>query len=170
MLNAGHAAMHDAAAAAFARTSWTLAPETTFSIYGERGAIDILAHHAATGALLVVELKTDLVDVNGLLAAVDRYRRLAPRIAGDRGWAVASVSSWVVLRESPANRRRVAAHASVLRAAFPDDGRRMRAWLARPADEVRALSFLSVSHGVNAMSGSAGVQRVRHARAARDRS
>ena len=163
MINAGHAAMHEAAAARFSGTGWVLAPETTFSIYGERGAIDILAHHPPTASLLVVELKTDLVDVNGLMTAVDRYRRLAPRIARDRGWAVGSVSCWVALRESPSNRRRLAAHASVLRTAFPDDGRRMRAWLAHPDGEVRALGFLSDSHARKAVAGSSGVQRVRRA-------
>ena len=164
MINAGHAAMHDVAARAFARTGWTLVPEATFSIYGERGAIDILAYHARTGSLLVVELKTDIVDVQGLIGAVDRYRRLAPQLADDRGWAVRAVSCWVVLRESPSNRRRLAAHGSVLRTAFPDDGRRMRGWLREPLGSVRALSFLSVVHPLTARAGSSGGNRVRRRR------
>jgi hypothetical protein len=36
---------------------WTVEPEVSFSIYGERGIIDQLAWHAATSHLLVVELK-----------------------------------------------------------------------------------------------------------------
>lgn len=160
MLNSGHAAMHEAAALEFAGTDWLTAAETTFAIYGERGVIDILAFHPPTGALLVIELKTDLVDVQGLIGAVDRYRRLAPQIARERGWAIRSVSCWVLLRNTPSNHRRLAAHATVLRNAFPDDGRQMRGWLRQPDGAVAALSFLSDSHTRNASATSSGVQRV----------
>ena len=44
-----------------------LAPEVSFSIYGERGVIDILAWHPGRRALLIIELKTDIVDVNELV-------------------------------------------------------------------------------------------------------
>lgn len=161
MLNAGHAAMHEAAALELAGTEWLTAAETTFAIYGERGIIDILCFHAPTGALLVIELKTDLIDVQGLIGAVDRYRRLAPQVARERGWAVTSVSCWVLLRDTPSNHRRLAAHATVLRNAFPVDGRGMRGWLRRPAGTVSALSFLSDSHARKASGTIAGIQHVR---------
>ena len=74
MVNARHAALHEAVALLFARHSgWTTAPEVSFSIYGERGAIDVLAWHAARRALLVVELKSEIVDVQGMLGADWRY-------------------------------------------------------------------------------------------------
>ena len=161
MLNAGHAAMHEAATRAFSGTEWSLVSEATFAIYGERGVIDILAFHPPTGALLVIELKTDLVDVQGLIGAVDRYRRLAPRVAHERGWDPAATSCWVILRESPANRRRLAAHRSVLRNAFAADGRQIRGWLQRPVGTMSGLSFLSDSHRWGAIASSSGVQRVR---------
>lgn len=161
MLNAGHAAMHEAAAVELAGTDWLTAAETTYAIYGERGIIDILCFHPPTGALLVIELKTDLVDVQALIGAVDRYRRLAPQVARERGWAVKFVSCWVLLRDTPSNHRRLAAHATVLRNAFPVDGRRMRGWLRHPAGTVAALSFLSDSHARRASGTIAGIQRVR---------
>ena len=163
MLNAGHAAMHEAAALELAGTEWLTAAETTFAIYGERGVIDILALHRRTGALLVIELKTDLVDVQGLIGAVDRYRRLAPQVARERGWTPTSVSCWVLLRDTPSNHRRLAAHATVLRSAFPVDGRGMRGWLRRPVGTVAALSFLSDSHARRISGTTSGVQRVRRA-------
>jgi transcriptional regulator with XRE-family HTH domain len=166
MLSAGHAAMHEAVVRLLGSTAWTLAPEASFAIYGERGVIDILAFHPPSGALLVVELKTELVDVQGLIGAVDRYVRLASVVGRDRGWEARTVSCWVVLRETPANHRRLAAHATVLRTAFPDDGRRVRGWLAHPQGRISALSFLSDSHARTAISASAGVQRVRAARQA----
>lgn len=163
MLNSGHAAMHEAAALELGRTGWLATAEATFGIYGERGAIDILAFHPPTGGLLVIELKTDLVDVQALIGAVDRYRRLAPRIASERGWVATSVSCWVLLRDTPSNHRRLAAHATVLRNAFPNDGRRMRRWLRRPVGPIAALTFLSDSHARRVSGSTSGVQRVRRA-------
>ena len=56
--------MHEELARLFAGLpDWVAVPEVTFSIYGERGAIDILAWHEPTRSLLVIELKTELVDI-----------------------------------------------------------------------------------------------------------
>lgn len=142
LLGARHSALHEAVARRFARLGgWTLVPEATFSIYGERGAIDILAWHAPTRTLLVIELKTELVDVQELLSTLDRKRRLAPVIARERGWHPAAVAVWVILAEGRTNRRRVDAHRSVLRTALPADGRTMHAWLTAPRGAIAALSF-----------------------------
>ncbi len=64
LVNARHSALHETLAQGF-RTmpAWTVMPEVSFSIFGERGVIDVLAWHEASRALLVVELKTDVVDV-----------------------------------------------------------------------------------------------------------
>jgi hypothetical protein len=39
----------------------------TFSIYGERGSIDLLAWHSETRTLLVVELKSELTSIEETL-------------------------------------------------------------------------------------------------------
>jgi hypothetical protein len=153
--------MHESLATLFAGSAWETAPEVSFSIYGERGVIDVLAFHHPTRSLLVVELKTDLVDVQELIGAVDRYRRLAAQIAADRGWLAATTSAWVAVRDTRTNRRRVAAHARVLRSAFPTDGRRLRPWLRAPSGAVACLSFLPDSSGMSVSASSSGVQRVR---------
>jgi transcriptional regulator with XRE-family HTH domain len=157
-LNAGHAAMHEQVAATLSVVSgWLFRPEVSFAIYGERGVIDILAFHPGTGALLVIELKTELVDVQALIGAVDRYTRLAQRVAAERGWNARHVGCWVIVSETTRNRRRVANHGTVLRAAFPADGHSMRAWLRNPSHPIRALSFLRwASRGTQP-----GVRRVR---------
>jgi transcriptional regulator with XRE-family HTH domain len=158
MLNAGHAAMHEAVAETLARLpGWAFRPEVSFAVFGERGVIDILAFHAATGSLLVIELKTQLVDVQGLIGSVDRYVRLAPTIARDLGWTVRHVCAWVLLSESTTNRRRVSQHATVLGAAFPTNGRRMRAWLKQPDAPMRALSFLQADR--HAAGGALRIRR-----------
>ncbi len=49
-------------------------------------SIDILAWHAASRSLLVIELKTELVDVQETVGTLDRKRRLAAQVAAERGW------------------------------------------------------------------------------------
>ena len=145
MLNAGHAALHEVVARQFIALGWEIAPEVSFSRYGERGVIDIVAWHAATRTLLVIELKTEIVDVSALMGTVDRYRRNAAAAVAERGWIPATVGCWVAVAESATNRRRLAEHRITLRAAFPADGRRLRAWLRDPDGQIRALSFISSS-------------------------
>ena len=141
LLNQDHSAMHEQMAEFFAkRPEWIIAPEVTFAIYGERGVIDILAYHAATRRLLVIELKTLIVDVQQLLAVTDRYRRLAIQIARQRGWDPVGVSVWIIVANTRTNRRRIAAHRTVLRTAYPVDGRGMHTWLEGPKGNVAAFS------------------------------
>jgi len=94
---------------------------------------------------VIVEFKTELVDVGDLLATMDRRRRLAAEIAEERGWYPRTVSTWVILAASRTNERRVAQHRVVLRTAFPADGRRMRRWLADPDGPISALSMWTES-------------------------
>lgn len=145
LLGARHSALHEEVASWLAGIGgWQAAPEVSFAIYVERGVIDILAWHAATRSLLVIELKTELGDVQELVGTMDRKMRLARQIAWERGWEAATVSGWVVLAASRTNRRRVAAHATMLRAAWPADGRQLAAWIREPAGTLRALSAWEV--------------------------
>jgi transcriptional regulator with XRE-family HTH domain len=145
LLNARHSAMHEAMARWLRDLpEWTFAPEVSFSEWGERGVIDVLAWHAATATVLVIELKSEFVDLEDLLSTMDRRIRLAPTIAMRRGWTPRQIAAWVVLADTSTNRRRLAEHSVVLRAAFPQDGRSVHGWLASPdaARPMRALSLL----------------------------
>jgi transcriptional regulator with XRE-family HTH domain len=167
LLGARHSALHESLAARFATLpGWSAVPEVTFSIYGERGAIDVLAWHEPSRTLLVIELKTEIVDVQELIGTLDRKRRLAPKIAFERGWRPTAVGTWVILAEGRTNRRRVAAHRAVLRAALPADGHAMRAWLTTPVGPISALSFWPSTVGVGGTGRLAPVRRVRVARSA----
>jgi transcriptional regulator with XRE-family HTH domain len=142
ILNGAHSARQEALLLAFERyPGWAAVPEVSYAVFGERGAVDILAWHQATRSLLVIELKTALVDPAELVRSMDQRRRLASRIARTRGWDPATVSTWVVLTDTRTNRRRVASHAWVLAPFARIDGRRMRAWLQAPKGAVSALSF-----------------------------
>jgi transcriptional regulator with XRE-family HTH domain len=156
MVNARHSALaEDVVASLLDRPGWELKPEVSFNVGGERGVIDLLAWHAATRTLLVIELKTEIVDVGELLGTFDRKRRLAWRIAAGLGWRPAAVGACLLVREGRTNRRRVALHERTLHAALPDDGRRLRGWLASPAGELAALAFVPDRQQARARQGSA---------------
>lgn len=121
--------------------TWQLAPEVTFAIYGQRGAVDILAWHPGRRALLVIELKTEIVDVNDLLGRLDSKRRLAHEVARGRGWNAVTTAAWLVVTDSSTSRRRVAAHRQMLRGALPDSKPELRRWLADPQGAIGALTF-----------------------------
>ncbi len=163
LLNAGHSAMHVLVVGTLTAAGWEVVPERSFSIWGERGVIDLLAWHAATRSLLVAELKTEIVDVQRLIGTVDRYRRLAPQVVDDLGWEPITVGVWVAVAGSPTNRRRLGEHAAVLRAAFPSDGRTVAGWLRRPSGRLAALSFLSDARVANRTAARSSRRRVRAA-------
>ncbi len=167
LLNAGHSQLHESVARAFRDLpEWIVAPEVSFAIHGGRGVIDIIAWHPGRRALLVIELKTDIADVNQLVGVADRKRRLAVQVALERGWltrgeAPPSVSLWIVVLGTRTNRRRVAAHGSMLRAAYPVDGRAVRGWLRDPRGPVAALSFWTDIQARTGRSDRRPVRRVR---------
>ncbi len=163
LVNGRHAGLHESVARWFAAElpEWTLEPEVSFSIHGERGIIDILAWHPGLRALVIIELKTDIVDVNELIGQMDKRRRLARTIAEERGWDPLSISTWVIVANGRTNRARLAAHRVLLRNAFPVDGRSVRSWLRQPDRRIAALSLWDrVEHGT-ASDGYAARHRVR---------
>jgi transcriptional regulator with XRE-family HTH domain len=165
LLNAAHATLHEDLARLFlALPEWLSAAEVSFAIYGERGVIDILAFHAPSGSLLVIELKTELVSFEDLLTTMDVRTRLARKIAAERGWAARSVSCWVVVADTPPNRRRLGQHRALVQQAFPANGRTIRAWLREPLGAVRGLSMWSISNGSGVTRIPALVRRVRPAK------
>jgi transcriptional regulator with XRE-family HTH domain len=101
LINARHAAMHEGAARLFAAVDgWAAEPEVSVSVYWERGIVDVLGWHPTSRIVLVVELKTELVDLNDLMGTLDRKRRLAPGLARDRGWDARAVASWVIVADT----------------------------------------------------------------------
>ena len=165
IVNARHSALAEGVMARIAGLpGWVVRPEVSFGIYGERGVVDVLAWHAARRALLVIELKTEIIDVGELLGTLDRKRRLGAAISEPLGWKPATVSAWLIVGEGMTNRRRVDAHAATFRAALPNDGRTARAWLADPSRELRALTFFSYRPAGTLRSSSGATRRVRSPR------
>ena len=143
LLSERHSSLHESVAKALAHDfpAWVMASEVSFSIWGERGVIDLVLWHPEHRALLIIEFKTELVDVGDLLSTMDRRRRLAAQIVKSRRWYPRVVAMWVVLAASRTNARRLAAHRTVLRTAFPAGVREIRRWLRQPVEPVAALSL-----------------------------
>jgi transcriptional regulator with XRE-family HTH domain len=161
VLSSRHAQLSDVVIRLLVAAGWEARPEVSFSHFGERGIVDIVAWHAATGAILLVEIKTELVDANALLGVVDRRRRLAAEIAAPFGWTPAHVGSWVVVAESRTNRRRLAEVQALVRAALPANGHAVARWLARPLGGIAALSFVTDSRRTGSSQRCAPRLRVR---------
>lgn len=165
LLNVRHAAMHDVALAMFeATTGWETASEVSFAVYGERGVIDILAWHESTRTLLIIELKTELVDPQGLIGTMDRRRRLAHKIAASRGWQPDHIGLWIVLADTRTNRRHVAQHQRLLHSAYPANGHGIRSWLRRPTGSIAALSFMPYPKDATVSREARAPRRVRPVR------
>jgi transcriptional regulator with XRE-family HTH domain len=161
LLSERHGRLAESVTSALHRFAWDVRPEVSFSIYGERGVVDLLAWHAPRRALLVIELKTEIVDVGELLGTLDRKARLARRIAGDLGWQPLVVGVGLIVEDRTMNRARARAHNAVLGAALPADGRALAAWLRRPVGRVAALSFWRYSRGTSATRALPPLRRVR---------
>jgi hypothetical protein len=103
--------------------------------------------------LLVVEFKTQLVDINELLGTLDRKRRLIRQIAATRGWIPCRTSVWLVISDTSTNRRHVHEHATLLRSRLPLDGRQLRKLLRNPTEAGSGVSFWSDASGSSTRSG-----------------
>lgn len=123
---------------------WDVAVEVTFSRFGERGSIDVLAFHPGRRALLVVEVKSVTPDMQAMLAGIDRKVRLAPTLALDRGWNAGSVARLLVLGDARTNRRRLARFGASVASALPSRSSDVMRWLRDPVGApVSGVLFLT---------------------------
>ncbi len=138
-----HAALVEATVARLVRDGWLVDVEVSFSIWGERGSIDVLGFHPPSGSLLVVEVKSVVPDSQSTLHGLDRKARLAHEIAKDRPWAIRSVSRVLVVGASATSRRRIARLARTYDAALPARGATVRRWLAQPNGVMAGILFVA---------------------------
>lgn len=161
MLDGDHAALVRTWAELHEAHGWQTWPEASFSVYGERGRVDLLAFHAPTGVLEVAEMKTGIWSLHDTIGRLDTKVRLAPRLAAERGWSVRRVVGALVIAEGRTARRRVEEHA-VLFARYALRGRAARAFVAAPSIGTKGLlAFVSLPDSNRARLGRAGQRRVR---------
>jgi transcriptional regulator with XRE-family HTH domain len=149
LLDEGHARVVDGVVAVLQTSGWEIAVEYSFNHFGERGSVDVLAWHAATRSLLIVEAKTRIVDLQDLFSSVDRKKRLVPRlVAAERGWAARGLGVVLVVPEMSALRRAVARHSASFDTAFQQRTVEIRRWIRSPRGSLSGVWFLADSHGV----------------------
>jgi len=161
LLDQAHAGLVDSLVKLLRADGWMTEVEVSFSIRGERGSVDVLGYHEATGDVLVSEVKSVVPDSQATLYGIDRKARLAPEIARARGWTCRGVTRLLVVGDSSTSRRRIAALAATYRTAFPVGGGEVRRWLRRPGAPIAGLLFLPYSQPTHARTSTTGMQRVR---------
>jgi hypothetical protein len=142
LLDRNHAAIVETVVRWLTAEGWQVVPEATFAIAGERGSIDVLAFHPGSGALLVIEVKSVMPDVQATVAGLDRKARLGPAVAHARGWSPRTVSRLLVLPSDTTTRRRVAAHAATLGSVLPVRTREVRRWARDPVGSLAGILFV----------------------------
>ena len=164
LMDEGHATIVGRVGARLSEDGWECRIEVSYSVYGERGSIDVLAWRAVERILLVVEVKTELVAIEETLRKHDEKVRLAARIAAEQlGWNALAVARLLVLPSLPTPRRRVKRHAAVMQVAYPDRGTELQRWLAAPRVPATAgLLFVDAERSSRAI----GRKRIRSARVA----
>jgi transcriptional regulator with XRE-family HTH domain len=178
LLDERHAALVGATVAMLNRHGWQADVEFSYSHFGERGSIDILGWQPASAALLVVEVKTELMSIESTLRKLDEKVRLAPIVA-PRPAAVAdpgpvapprrprAVGRLLVLPDTTTSRRHLARHGGILDTALPIRGTDVRAWIRRPIGSVAGVILIPEGpdiRGPNAKRGGTTPHRIRRPR------
>jgi transcriptional regulator with XRE-family HTH domain len=144
LLDEEHAAVVEYGARELIERRWTVEAEASYNEFGERGRIDILAHHPVSDELLIVEVKTELVDLQQLFGSLNVKLRLARRIAAKRHREVRSVSVMVAAADTTSTRAAVAAHPTLF-GGYPLRGHAVAAWLQRPTSGARLLWLVTAA-------------------------
>lgn len=161
LLDQRHAVVLGSCATWLVNLHWLTRTEVSYSEWGERGSIDLLAWHPRSASLLVIEIKSELTSVEATIRKLDEKTRLAATIVRPFEWRPASISRLLVLPDDRTQRRRVAAHAAVLDRAFPVRSIAVRRWCRLPSDAIAGLLFLGDRDGRKQTSEPGRRQRIR---------
>ena len=138
LLDADHAAMAALWTRRLEGFDWTVRAEVSFNRYGDRGRMDLLAFHPVHRVLLVIEIKTAIVDAQALLGSLDVNVRVAPFVARDLGWRPRVTVPALVISEGTTARRHVD-NLAPLFARFALRGHAASAWLGAPVGSPTGL-------------------------------
>ena len=126
------------------RAGWQTAVEFSFNVWGERGSVDILAWHAATRTVLIIEVKSRFTDLQAMLLSLGRKLRLVPEQARRQlGWDAAAVGRIVVAPATTESRNILDRHRSVFEATLPARAIEIRRWLRDPAGPIAGVWLVS---------------------------
>jgi transcriptional regulator with XRE-family HTH domain len=151
LVDAVHARLGDDLARLLGADGWDVAPEVSYSVYGERGSIDLLGWHAKTASLLVTEVKSEIASVEATLRKHDEKVRLAAKIAEERfDWDAQAIARLLVMPDHRTVRRQVEDKSALFQSVYPARNVAVRRWLTAPVGSMSGILFLpdtSVSRG-----------------------
>jgi hypothetical protein len=157
-----HSSMVDAVVRRLSAECWQTIVEFSFNDYGDRGSVDVLAWHAQGSALLVVETKSRLANLQDTCRSLDVKARVVPRLAAQaRGWRPKVVGVVLVVQESTRERDAVARRQGIFSVSFPARTLEVREWIRRPEAPIRGLWFLRPANTSCVKRGSGAGTRVR---------
>ncbi|HEY7023459.1 MAG TPA: hypothetical protein VH371_00715 [Candidatus Limnocylindrales bacterium] len=144
LLDERHAALVESCVSVFRARGWRADVEVSFSEFGERGSIDVLATNEAFRAVAVCEVKSVFGSLEETNRTLDAKERLAPTIVWRRlGWRPSIVGRLLILPRTTAARNVIAAHSATMASIYPARGREVRTWLREPSGSVRAIWLVS---------------------------
>jgi DNA-binding XRE family transcriptional regulator len=109
------------------RHDWVVAREREVISGRTHGWIDLLAFDPTSKTLVIIEIKTRLEDVGAVERQVGWYERESREIAVGLGWRPRRTLSWLLLLASDEVEGQLSLHRELLRMAFPERARVMRA-------------------------------------------
>ncbi len=166
LLDHDHSRLVGLGADRLGRDGWDgVVVEATYNVFGERGSIDLLGGMAARRAVVVEEIKTSLVSIEGTTRKLDEKVRLVrDGLAEERfGWRPSIVGRILVLPDTSTARRQVASHDRVLGIALPARGGEVRRWLRSPNGDMAGILFVT-DRTIERRQPAAAIQRVRRAK------
>jgi transcriptional regulator with XRE-family HTH domain len=142
---------------------WQVAVEVTYSEFGERGSVDVLAARRDALAMVVIEVKSELTAIEATLRKLDEKVRIVWRSLGRErfGYSPRYIGRLLVLPSTNVARRRVSGSADVLDVSFPDRSGRVRNWLRAPAGDLAGIQFVSDTNPGGDKHTAIGSKRVR---------
>ena len=159
--DARHAALENDVKRFLELVGWDVRAEVSFNRFGDRGRVDLLAYHPVERLILVVEIKTALVDAQELLGTLHVKQRLASGMGRELGWSPRGVVPAIIFMSHSTVRRRVEEHATLF-AGFGLRGVHALAWLRRPfGDPDGVLLFWSLPNAARSRINASASRRVR---------
>jgi transcriptional regulator with XRE-family HTH domain len=172
LLDQAHAGVVAATVRRLQALGWQIVIEVTYSEFGERGSIDVLASRRDLMAMIIVEVKSELAAVDATVRKLDEKVRIVGRSLGRErfGFTPRRVGRLLVLPATETARRRVRSLSTILDTALPARGAMVRLWLRRPDGDLAGILFVSDTNARGDTSAAGGAKRVRRRASSTDRS
>jgi transcriptional regulator with XRE-family HTH domain len=143
LLDRRHALLQNETAGLLTGLGWEVRTEFSFNRYGDRGSVDLLAWRPDRLALLIVEVKTEIADLQETLRVLDMKRRVVPTATRlDCGWVPRAIAAVLVMPDASTHRDLVDRHAALVSASLPARTWAVRHWVAQPSGDIRGVWFL----------------------------